>query len=1147
MGLTIVVMDKQEEFLTFLDEDLCTLEETIEYGGLRTLSFEYKFQDILEDKALFKIGNKIWVQGDNNLKDCLYVINTEVTQDIYDENCFKLDLEEVLVELNYAPVFSQTELDTAKEFLGWDENDQPLTGDPIFHLVTSNNNKEVVVDWNALNYWFGNYFNIGTVQKCISEYASRISITGTVNRMELLRNIEEETGNIFVTRYEKDVLTNTIHRYLDFLNPINCNKDWSLHLEYDFNNVANIPHCYDENGNIASEDNDWDVSEFENETIDENRTENPDSQEEQDIEVEDDYDVEVIEPYDSEANELFEEDAPIYFPPVKNLDPANCVFRIVNKQGQLLDTDGRIYLNNGDTPLQWDCPTTGLDETDYPPYLITIQRVGSEIGITCNEKSFCVAGLGEQAKSFLPEIRASEDGAIACDTELPCPIIPDDSYFEIYDHVAQATLYHTQLNIEIGHVHEEVLDFGFNLENIEFNVDETDTYTAISPLITLSDSSGDSKQLSRSDLDTIINRWLNLEVSKGQVVPMIVEKVNVTGTDLANAQSKLGAYSISNNYWIRPLKPNDNTDSTDKTFEFYRAIAYWKAPYTKHAGQLHVSTDKVLNTEYSEIYVRPDTRNDKMGIDSPKMGNTETTDEDIYAIYNQVALYLKEHETPTIELNLDVANLRGYEYNNYDLHDKIYIKLPNTNELVTSRITKTTKEAHDVAKNTVEISNYKNLNTVKTLTHHTHINAGSTSFTYPASKTLTAQLENDEPDSDTVQYPPIKLLTFSLYKVESGSRTFTGTTYTKLTQADGTATINMKYDPGDYEMDISFVGDEEYEESSITISINVGGTIPAPAPKKKTTTKKKKSKTTKKKKTKKKVVKEYWTKCGLSPDKKHTKIVSVAQPNGGGYNYNQLYKTVFKNHCPECGRDGYLRFDGGSKNKCISSSTYGHPWKDGVPEHEITCIKCDSDFCGVTGVEKDSGHSTKLKTLEKPKKSSQAEFNKLVKGKLLYSSKTVTVKTKQKENTKTRKIRKKDIASSIKKKALAIVGNSTGSAAMKKIVNWVDKKENMKYKGYYNFKDSPATCLKRGSANCCDGTRFFFELCDAAGLTEYYNFYYVHVQCPSYGHVYGIVETKKTKKWRYVDLASNYHGCWNYVCDSCPHGGRASKYPKLPF
>ena len=173
MVLTIVVLDRKENFLQFLDPDLCDLKEENEYGGIRTLHLEYKFQDLLEDKELFKIGNKIWIQGDSNLADCLYVINTEVKQDIYEENTFTLDLEEVLVELNYAPVFTQNELSKS-----------------VFHTITSNGKQEVYVDWNSLNYWFGNYFNIGVCQQCISEYASRINITGTINLMTLLKDQE---------------------------------------------------------------------------------------------------------------------------------------------------------------------------------------------------------------------------------------------------------------------------------------------------------------------------------------------------------------------------------------------------------------------------------------------------------------------------------------------------------------------------------------------------------------------------------------------------------------------------------------------------------------------------------------------------------------------------------------------------------------------------------------------------------------------------------------------------------------------------------------------------------------------------------------------------------------------------------------------
>ena len=105
--LNIVVLNNSEEFIQHLDPELCEIVETIEKDGLRTLDFTYYFQDLVEDKKLFRIGNKLWISGDSNLTPCLYVINTKVVQDLYQENTFKCEMEEVLVELNYAPLFSQ--------------------------------------------------------------------------------------------------------------------------------------------------------------------------------------------------------------------------------------------------------------------------------------------------------------------------------------------------------------------------------------------------------------------------------------------------------------------------------------------------------------------------------------------------------------------------------------------------------------------------------------------------------------------------------------------------------------------------------------------------------------------------------------------------------------------------------------------------------------------------------------------------------------------------------------------------------------------------------------------------------------------------------------------------------------------------------
>ena len=1129
--LTIVVLNNREEFLQFIDSELCHLEESIEVGGLRTLSFEYTFQDYTKDKELFRIGNKIWVQGDVNIQDSLYVINTEVKQDIYQENSFTVDLEEVLVELNYAPVFSQTELSNT-----------------VFHTKTTNGKQEVVVDWNALNYWFGDYYNIGVVQDCISEYASRISITGTINRMTLLRQIEEETGNVFVTRYEKDLINNTIHRYLDFLNPININKNWQLNLEYDFYDTDNTVLCYDSEGNLVAEDKDWEVTRFENSKYDDESV----SPDDPDTGDETDYDTEQSETYDSESQEIYDYEKTKDYTPRLNINPEHCVIRLVNNNYQLMNTDGEIYVESGELdPLQWSCVTAGLDPTGNPKYLISLLKIGNIFGIAVNEKTYAIQGIGEKQLPYLPEFKTLDYGkhiSIATDCEISYSKIPDESYLEIYNTNTQQVLYRTRLNIEIGKVHSEILDFGENLENIEFNINETETYSAISPIINPdTDSSG--KSLSRTDINTIINEWQNLEVQKGDVIPMMVEKFNIEADDLNGAKSILEAYDLTSNYWVRPLKPTDNTDSTPKQYEFYRAIAYWRAPYTKHAGEMFVRTEKT-DIEYSNIHTRPDTRDELSQIGSPKIGNTETSDENKYAIYNQVALYLKEHETPNIDIELDVANLRGQEYNNYDIHDKIYLKLVNTQELITARVTKTTKEAHDIAKNTIEISNYRNVNTIKTLPHETVINASNVKFKYPNSTNFTVRLENTEVDDSHPQYPSGKLLTFTLYKLENGSSTLTGKVYTKLTDAYGNATINMKYDPGDYEMAISFYGDEEYLETSVTVNVNVGGTIPAQNLAVNNTrddpTISSSSKTTSKTNKKTKKVKQYWTKCGLSPDKKHKQIVSIAQPSSadaGKYKYQQLWKTVFKNYCPNCKKWGGLRFDGGKANKCITSSTYGVHYKPGVPEHEVTCIYCDSDYCGVTGQEKSHGHISRLKTVKKPVKSSKTEFNKLVKGKLLHSTKTVTVKTKQNVNKQNdRKVKAAGINKKVKEQALAIVKNKKGYNAARAIVSWIDN--HISYAGYPNFVRSPETVLSKQSGNCCDVTRLCLQMLDVAGCTEYFKMEYVHVP----GHVYARLTTKKTGKTRPVDCASDYSGAWGYICRNYRglHEYK-STYPKLPF
>ena len=765
--MNITVLNNDEEFLQFLDPELCEMTETIEKDGLRTLSFTYYFQDMVEDKKLFKIGNKLWVSGDSNLKDCLYVINTSIVQDIYKENTFKCEMEEVLVELNYAPLFTQNELSTQNGF--------------TFSTNQTNEEYSVLVNWNSLNYWFGEYFNIGVVQKCISDYQAKIGLSGTINLMTLLRHIEEETGNIFVTRYEKDCVNNTIHRYLDFLNPINVSKPWVLNLEYDFLEISNTSYVYTEDGEETTDT------------------------------YEDVYDKDDIVEWADD------------YTPVTNINPSNIRFQITNELGQVLGNNGLIYEEGVSEPLMWESYEVGFQDQTQSA-IISLQKEKNYIGLTVNEKEFVI--IDNPPSGDIDKAYTTTGNSISDDNKRSNALIPDDSWFELYDTSKEKAVFRTQINYEIGHVHDEILDFGFNLDNVLLELDETDTYTAISPVL---NNTNESEALSRANMADLISRWQGLSVNKGDTLPMIVEKITVQASSLSAAKTAMGTYNVSTNYWSRPYKPNDNIDTdtpANSTWEFYKATAYWKAPYTKVGGEFHINTDAVLDTEYTHIKGRPDTRDGRdISTSRPKMGTVETTAEDIYVIYNLVANKLREKQSPNFNLTVDVANLRGQEYNNYDLHDKVYVKIPDMNELLTARVVKTSKEGHDVAKNVIELDNYST--NTSNIQHNTFIEASNVSFKYPNSKDYVCRLVNmdyDSSDPDSVQYPANKLISFTLYKVENGFASLTRQSYTKVTNGYGQVTLPLKYDPGDYELSISFGGDEEYLDCSMSVDVNVSGT-----------------------------------------------------------------------------------------------------------------------------------------------------------------------------------------------------------------------------------------------------------------------------------------------------------------------------------
>lgn len=1078
MSLSVIIMDSNERFIQFLDNELLTLTENHETYSLRTLTIEYNIDSIDDAKKLFRHGYKIWVSKDNSLtdSDCLYVINSNVEKDLFQENKVTLEAEEVLVELNYAPPFLQTDVTSANGFTINKQNSQDY----------------VTVNYYALDKWFGNYFQIGIVQECLTKYVSRISPRGIMSKMELLRFIEDETGNVFRTRYEKDPQTNVIHRYLDFLNPDSSNTAWELFIDYDIPEIDDgTGTLIDENGDIISTESLTPTEEMEG--------------------VEDDEDI-VTFPTEKEI---------IYY------SPEELTFKILNKNKKEL--------------CSWNGETIGV--TTQSNLIRLAYNQNSGITCQCNGKTFTVISDEiTESEGFYTDFSDENNypfTSIANDPNKISLVLDNHSVFQV---LANDVVVHEQtINPLLGDVHSEVLDLGYNLENVQFDVDESDTFNSIMPIISPSEN---NNELSKKDMDDLINRWVNLQVNKGDLIPMIVQKVTTTGTKTTG---------VINNYYSKPYNANDNPDNN--TYEYWAAVAYRTAPFNKNKGEPFIYDDTITGIDYTHIKSRPDineTRGDQF---IPKIGPVETSDEDPYAIYNDVANKLKEKKYPKVTVNVDVANYKNKRFNDYQLWDKVYLKLPGYEELITARVNSISKNSNDLAENNVTLGTY-NINTIvpqaKTILLGDNVN-----FDYPATGKLTVQLKdyNDTPLAN-------KLLTFSSNSGDQNASP--NTVYNVTTNSEGKATIAMKYNPAQYTVGVYYGGDELYEPVNATFEVSVGGTIPEPVAKtsdKATKTAQKTNKTNKsnKGKTNKgktKVVKYYWSKCGKSPKK--DKVIGIGHYSASesearkyNLNYRSIYRSVFKNKCPSCGKVGTLIFDG-KTNKCVNKKWHNRGYKvEWNYEHGINCYNCDADYDCVTGLNTDLSHSNKLTMLEKPKKSSTTEFKKLVNGKLLYSKKTVKVKKKKNKKVPERTAPiNSGVSKKIKEKALKIVKKKKDIAAAKEIAKWMGS--NIRYEQVRSkvsgFTRSPENVLSAGMGNCCSQTRLMLELWDAAGVTDKYKLYYIHIHSGNYGHVFARIVSKKTGKGTYVDPCKS--NPWGHYINgkygkigSCP----SSKYPKQPF
>lgn len=206
--LNIKILNKNETtLLGILHPNYVQVSETNEQKGFRTIQITHPLtddnnKDLSYYADLLSHSNKIYRENTADGNSCLYVLLEDKEIDS-DENTVTITAEEVATELSMLPP-------------------------KRFNMISA-----VTINSTWLNTYFGDFFTIGTVTA-----GKTFLYSGTIGIMDLLREIETQTGCEFQFRYEYDPETDVIHRYLDFTLQIGKTIKEPIMIGYNTDNIV---------------------------------------------------------------------------------------------------------------------------------------------------------------------------------------------------------------------------------------------------------------------------------------------------------------------------------------------------------------------------------------------------------------------------------------------------------------------------------------------------------------------------------------------------------------------------------------------------------------------------------------------------------------------------------------------------------------------------------------------------------------------------------------------------------------------------------------------------------------------------------------------------------------------------------------------
>ena len=239
----------------------------------------------------------------------------------------------------------------------------------------------------------------------------------------------------------------------------------------------------------------------------------------------------------------------------------------------------------------------------------------------------------------------------------------------------------------------ETLDLNYNLDSLELNVSEENTYTAMAPEFT--------------DNSSVVQA--NTSQSVIEVNSNLVNNANNASSNTDTSNTSQGTTTTTKtiseviqdwlDYEVEPRQEHPMIIQKDTAGNLVE-VATWYAPFRKMKGQLHISSERETESNYTQVtgYQGRATLQ--------KCGKVSTSETIPQIIYNTLANSLLNKLTPEYELKIDVKDIQqllGIPNLSYEIYETLQVRIPNFDYFVPCRITGTTKNPHKPGENKITV------------------------------------------------------------------------------------------------------------------------------------------------------------------------------------------------------------------------------------------------------------------------------------------------------------------------------------------------------------------------------------------------------------------------------------------------------------